>query len=88
MKNKNFSFFICFYARLFVTLQRKLGYGVMVTLQILVLSFQVRILVSQLFSAFTYLPIKGRFFCFINCFYLATREKNNNFAKIITFHKQ
>ena len=31
----------------FCTRKRKLGYGVMVTLQILVLSFQVRILVAQ-----------------------------------------
>ena len=82
MKNKNFSFFICFYARLFVTLQRKLGYGVMVTLQILVLSFQVRILVSQLFSAFTYLPIKGRFFFVLLTVFIWQRGK-----KTITLQK-
>ena len=63
--NKGMNFFHIFLCKskiifYFCTVKQKLGYGVMVTLQILVLSFLVRIQVAQLKRS-----IVGRFFCFI-----------------------
>ena len=61
---KNFSLFSLKLKNNVLLLQRQkqiLGYGVMVTLQILVLSFLVRIQVAQLKRSSS----EGRFFCFM-----------------------
>ena len=59
---KNFSHFSLQFKNIILILHRQkqiMGYGVMVTLQILVLSFLVRIQVAQLKRS----SFEGRFFC-------------------------
>ena len=51
---------VCRKAKLVISLQTELGYGVTVALQILVLAVQVRILISQL---------EGRAFDRLSCLY-------------------
>ena len=61
-----FLLFLCNLKKNVLLLHRQkqtMGYGVMVTLQILVLSFLVRIQVAQLKR----LSLEGRFFCCIVC---------------------